>query len=107
MEQIILGLEEGESENKDIMNPQGWHLYSFVEEEKPNLCLNQRCLCICEASLIEMINSQAKKCDNKGACLVVSNLANADIDFKIKGTKNVLFIKIKKQSGRIFVEEAR
>jgi hypothetical protein len=107
IEAIISSLGEGESETKDIINPQGWHLYSFVGEEKPNFCLNQKCLCICENSLIEQLNSQAKKCDEKGACLTVPSLAVAEIDLKIKGTRNALFIEIKRQNGRIFVEEAR
>jgi hypothetical protein len=107
IEGIISSLGEGESQTKDIINPQGWHLYSFVGEEKPNFCLNQKCLCICENSLIEQLNSQAKKCDEKGACLVTPSLAIAEIDFKINGARNALFIEIKKQNGRIFVEEAR
>jgi hypothetical protein len=76
-----------------------------VGEEKPNLCLNQRCLCICGVSLVKQLNSQAEKCDKDGACLVISNLAAADIDLKISGTQDALFIEIKKQSGKIFVEK--
>jgi len=107
IEAIISSLGEGESASKDIIEPQGWHLYSFVGEEKPNFCLNQKCLCICENSLIEQLNSQAKKCDEKGACLTIPSLAIAEIDLKINGARNALFIEVKKQNGRIFVEEEK
>ncbi len=107
IERIISSLDDGESEVKDISDPEGWHLYSFVREEKPNSCLNQKCLCICEASLIKQIKSQAKKCDEKGACLIVPNLASIDIDFKIKDTRSNLVLEIKNSGGRIFVEETR
>lgn len=107
IQNITLSLEEGESENKDITDPERWHLYSFVGQEKPNLCLNQRCLCICEVSFIEKLNSQAKKCDDKGACLAIPNLADSDVDFKIEGGRNALFIEIRKQNGKIFIERIR
>lgn len=107
IERIISSLDDGESEVKDISDPERWHIYSFVREEKPNSCLDQKCLCICEASLIKKLNSQAKKCDEKGACLIVPNLASTDIDIKIKETRRNLVIEIKNSGGRIFIEETR
>jgi hypothetical protein len=104
---IISSLGDGESENQDIPNPKGWHLYSFVGEEKPNSCLNDNCLCICGATLIKQLKSQASKCDKEGTCLVVERLAATEIDYKISSAGNLLFIEIKKQNGRIFVEEAK
>lgn len=104
---IISALGEGETQTQDIPAPDGWHLYSFVGQEKPNSCLNENCLCICANSLITLITSQAKKCDKEGACLVVSKLAMSQIDLKITGADNLLFIQIKKQNGKIFVEEKK
>ena len=107
IEKIIFSLKEGESEIKDISNPSGWYLYSFVEQEKPNSCLNQKCLCICEKALIEKINSKVEKCDSDGACLVVPNLAASEISLKIGSANKVIFLEIKKQNGRVFVEEKK
>ena len=98
-------IKEGETESQDIDNPSGWHLYSFVEQERPDACLNTNCLCICQKPLIELLKSTAKKCNEDGACLVLPNLAASKIDLKIRDPDNLLFINIKKQNGKIFVEE--
>jgi hypothetical protein len=107
IEVIISSLEEGTVENQDIPNPEAWHLYSFTGEEKPNSCAGENCLCICDNTLIKMFKSQAKKCDEKGACLVVSNLATSNLDLKIKSADELLFIGIKKQDGGIFISELK
>lgn len=104
---IMSALKEGESENQDIPNPSGWHLYSFVEQAKPNSCLNEKCLCICENSLVKILTSQEKKCDKDGTCIVVSNLAAAKIDLKITGADPLLFINVKKQNSKIFIERVK
>jgi hypothetical protein len=107
IQDIISMLKDGESQERDIIDPSGWHLYSFVGEERPNSCLNQRCLCICERALIQQFKSQAKKCDDKGKCMPAPKLASSDIDLKIRGAEDALFIKIVNQNGRIFIEELR
>lgn len=107
IETIISSLEEGEIESQDVLNPKGWHLYSFVGEEKPNSCLGNNCLCICDNALIKMIKSQAKKCDDDGACLTISNLAAPEIDLEIIGSEEPLFIGIRKQNGNIFIGELK
>jgi len=107
IESIVSSLEEGGIENQDIPNPKGWHLYSFVDKEKPNSCLNENCLCICGNSFIEMIKSQSKKCDEDGACLTISNLITPDINLEIKGSDEFLFIEIKKQNEKISVGELK
>lgn len=104
---IISSLEEGVIERQDVPNPEGWHLYSFIGEEKPNSCLGNNCLCICDNVVIEAISSQAKKCDNKGACLVISNLATSELDLKITSADELLFIGIKKQGAEILVGELK
>lgn len=105
-ESLISSLAEGGSISQDILNPVGWHLYTFIGEDKPNSCLGENCLCICTNSMIELINSQAEKCDDKGVCILVSNLGTSDLDLKITSSTEPLFIEIKKQDGQISVGEA-
>lgn len=95
---IIVSLENEESENKDIANPEGWHLLGFVYGEKPNSCLNNNCLCICKGA-------DAEKCDKrgKGVCLIVTNLTASALDIKIKGSSDLTFINIKKQDNKILI----
>ena len=74
----ILRVNEGgnfDEQGFRIINPSGWYLFSFVEEEKkPNLCAGDNCICICEKVLIEFSDNQLGNCDNKGTCFVVKNL---------------------------------
>lgn len=107
IQNITVTLKDGESQIKDISDPSGWHLYSFVEQEKPNACTNDNCICICKVSLITLLRSQASECDKEGACLVLKNLAKEDLDLKIKGADNLLFIQIKKENGDIFIEQSQ
>ncbi|MFH1503543.1 MAG: hypothetical protein ABIE36_02710 [Candidatus Diapherotrites archaeon] len=99
---IISTLKEGETKSQILPNPEGWHLYSFVESEKPNSCIGDNCLCICDNVFIRLISSQAEKCNKKGTCLIVSDLAKGNLDIKIK---NPTFLRIRKQSGKIFIGE--
>lgn len=107
LEVVISSLVEGGVERQDIPHPKGWHLYSFVGGEKPNSCLNENCVCICEKSTIEILRSQAAKCDKKGECLVVENLAIDEFDFRINNVEDLLFVNIKNQNGKIFLEKSR
>ena len=69
------------SEIISAVNPSNWHIYSFLAPaDLPNSCLNQNCICICNN---KWISSQATGCDEKGACLIVSNLDGFD-EIKIK-----------------------
>ena len=54
-----------------------------------------------------MIKSQEKKCDEKGACLAIPNLATAELDLKIRDVDELLFIRIKKQDGGILIGELK
>lgn len=101
IDDIVLSLEEGESTMQDIVNPEGWHLFSFIEDEKPNSCAGQNCLCICSNSLIQ---KQEKKCDEDGVCLIVSDLVS-DIDIKINGPNDLNVLLIKNQGGKILIGE--
>lgn len=104
IEKIVRSLQEGEDDIKDISNPSGWHVYSFTDITKPNSCLSQRCLCICEKALVKQINSQEEKCDKSGVCLIIPGLV-ADLDLKIGSGAKTLFLDIKKYNGKIFIEE--
>lgn len=106
-DQIISHLAVGQSESLDIPNPEGWHLLSFTQVEKPNSCLGGKCICICPTPTINIIKSQTKKCDEKGACLPLFNLANQDMDVKITGTDPLVFINIKNIDSAIVVEERK
>jgi hypothetical protein len=107
IETIVSFLEEGAIESQDVLNPKGWHLYSFVGEEKPNSCLGNNCLCICDNVIINAISSQAKKCDSKGACISIVNLGAPEIDLEIIGAEEPLFIGIRKQNENIYIGELK
>lgn len=105
---IVLALADGESETQDIPSPEGWYLFGFVGEEKPNSCAGKNCLCICnnvfEYGLQEKVLRQAKKCDEKGACLVVEDLISK-VEIEIRGPDDLNFILIKNQGGKILIGE--
>ncbi len=85
------------SEGKIVPNPSGWNIFSFVEQGvKPNSCAGENCLCICEKLAVGIVNvdtRQAKRCDDKGVCVVVANLKKFDA---IEIKKGGIFISIKK-----------
>ena len=64
------------------MNPTDWYLFSFTEKFKPNSCLSDSCLCICDKifddPLRRLIKTpeerQASECSDNGRCLKVKNL---------------------------------
>lgn len=84
-----------------IPNPSGWIILSFIgDDEKPNSCTGQNCLCICEES-IDLFDWQIKRCHEKGACILISNLNKFD---KIKIEKSGVDILIKKIGDEIGLE---
>jgi hypothetical protein len=90
-----------------IPNPSGWFVMGFVgEDEKPNLCTGQNCLCICEGTFLGLdpfnLNLQIKKCDKEGACEVVSNLKKFE---KIEIEKNGINVLIMKTDSGIEVAQ--
>lgn len=108
---IIKELSEGDSELQDISNPQGWHLFSFTEDEKPNTCTGKSCLCICDKVLIDsglfgfISGRQAKECNEDGACLAVSELKKFnEIEIKNPG-EGLTQISIEKQNNEISILE--
>lgn len=99
----IGGLENMNSTERHLVNPRGWYLFGFVEEEKPNSCAGENCLCICGNALIQLFNGQIKKCDKEGICLIVSNLKKEKIKIKIKEQ----FILIKNVNNEIEISEIK
>jgi hypothetical protein len=75
-------LNEGGEANTNgnlIQNPAGWYIFSFVDgDKKPNSCIQENCICICQNILINVFDRQIKSCDEKGICYPVSNLKKFD-----------------------------
>jgi hypothetical protein len=89
--------------NKEIFNPVGWSLFGFTEK-KPNSCLDENCLCICEragsvATFFDK-NAQIKTCDKNGVCSVMSNLKKGDFEIKIEKGKSIS-LSIKSTEGGV------
>ena len=91
--------------NVDIINeivdvtPPGWHLFGFVDEEKPNLCSGKSCLCICDNVFLGL-GDQAEKCSEDGVCEIVENLKDFE-DIEI--TRPSISIDVIKQDGKIII----
>ncbi len=97
----------------EAINPEGWYLFDFTENEKPNSCVGKSCLCICDKVLIDDIlfglisGRQANECNENGACLVVLELEKFD-EIEIKNPKEGLTgILIKKQNNKILISEEK
>jgi hypothetical protein len=73
----ISSLFEGESTQFQLLTPKSWYLMGFVNNKKPNSCVGQNCLCICD-HVFEWFgiasDKQFEECDKHGACLIVENL---------------------------------
>jgi len=80
--EVVSALEPGEIKEVNLLQPQGWSLFSFVsEDKKPNQCSGESCLCICDEVVVDNLPSfgliedrQVKECSESGACLVVDDL---------------------------------
>ena len=102
---IFNNLSEGETKTRDIIEPKGWELFGFADSElKPNSCAGENCLCICDGVIWDGFNSdrQQKGCDEKGVCLIESELGNFD---NVKITGKLQIISIRKTGGRIYLNE--
>lgn len=104
-EEIVHNLEGGEVEEQILANPQGWYLFGFMGEVKPNSCLDENCLCLCPKALDYegRFNRQQKKCTEKGSCLIVENLGG-EVEIKIEKDE-LNFILIKKENEKILVSK--
>lgn len=92
---------QNEVENVTDITPPGWYLFSFTDEEKPNLCSSINCLCICDNVFLG-IGNQAKKCDKGGVCEIVEDLESFE-EIKIKSP--AISIEVLKSENKIIVRE--
>jgi len=76
-----------------VPNPSGWDIIGFTENIKPNSCVGENCICICDVFFFDTEKSQAKKCDDKGICQVVENLVSFN-RIKIASAGTSLAIKL-------------
>jgi hypothetical protein len=95
--------EESNFSGLFVPNPSGWFIFSFVEGElKPNTCVDENCLCICEEAVPAWFDWQEKRCDEKGSCIGVSNLKKFE---KIKIETNGIWISINKINNQIEINK--
>ncbi len=106
---IINNLKESEIQQPDIPNPQGWYLFSFTEDIKPNSCLGKSCICICDKILIPdnpftgvVEKRQAFECSEGGKCIGVDKIRKFG-EIEIKNPKDLTIISIKKENGEILI----
>jgi len=95
----IQRINSGETENPSgimVPNPSGWDIIGFTENIKPNSCVGEKCICICDVYFFDTEKSQATKCDNEGICQVVENLVKFD-KIKIASAGTALSIKLTEQ----------
>lgn len=107
LERISEVIENAEANSELIggLTPEGWYLFSFVDEKKPNSCAGKNCLCICDKlGSLNFWSSQVEKCNKDGVCLIVDNLENKLIEIEIK--KDLTSVLIKKE-GNIKIEEIK
>ncbi len=96
---------DGEPNSQGILlpNPAEWFIFSYIgDEPKPNSCIEQNCLCICERVVLDFFNWQIKKCDDKGICINVNNLAKFEM---IKIEKAGVQISIEKINEQIQIQK--
>lgn len=97
------------SEKVTDVTPASWYVFSFVGSEvKPNSCVGQSCLCICDTPsfITKYWTSQIEKCDSDGVCLNIKNL-NKFKEFKINSPSDGgTNIEISKSSGNIGVSNS-
>lgn len=96
------GQFDGNAEVFLLTSPTGWYLFSFTENKKPNSCLGENCLCVCD-NVVDVLDRQIKSCDKTGTCLTVKNLEKFnEIEISANPIKGIL---IKKESGKIIIGE--
>ncbi len=98
-------LTEGETKIKDIIEPDGWYLFSFSGDSlKPNSCADVNCVCFCDNVLWEGLNKdrQQEECSDNGICLIDNRFGEFP---KIKITGELQLLKIINQGGSVYIVE--
>ncbi len=94
--------ENGLAEKFIINNPDGWYLFNFTKDKKPNLCAGKNCICICDKVMWDIKGDrQISKCEDKGACLIKENVK---IPEPIEITQNTPIF-LRKKGERITITE--
>jgi hypothetical protein len=87
------------------INPAGWKVFAFVENEnKPNSCSGENCLCICENVVADYFDRQVQRCDDLGVCSIVPNLMEFE-EIKIGKPNNPTSLFIGKKGVWVEVTE--
>ena len=103
LDQFSKVIESAEGGEILKINPEGWHIFSFIEE-KPNPCLGKSCICICD-NVIDYFDRQLSECSYDGRCLIVENLQSFE-EIEIKDAEDSpTNINITKSDNKIIVEE--
>ena len=108
LERISEIIESAETQGEiRAITPEGWFLFSFVENVKPNSCAGKNCLCICEnkwpVPFTSEIERQAKECGDDGRCLIVKNLESFE-EIEIEDIENYpTNININKANNKIVI----
>ncbi len=99
----ILRTVEGNTTFKLVPNPADWYIFSFKGDRKPNLCTGQNCICICEDVLyiFDWQKRLINKCDDKGACALISNFRDFE---KIKIEKTGTNVSADKINGELIIK---
>jgi len=107
LEEINKVNTEGEFNDSGLLipNPSSWFIFSFVEGElKPNSCIDENCICICEEAFPNLFDWQVKRCDEKGSCVGISNIKKFE---RIKIENNGVWILINKLNEQVEVKEKK
>lgn len=108
---VIENLKEGESKSlilEQISDWSGdnWHLFSFTQQEKPNACAGENCLCICDDVLggdSFSFVKQANECNKNGVCAIVSDLKNEEINIELQKDFSTEIL-ISKQNNEVSIK---
>lgn len=97
------------SENVSGLTPAGWTMFSFtLEEKKPNSCARNNCLCVCDDVFDSILgfdkDRQLRECDEKGKCLIISNLIEFT-EFEFAGAGDPSDILVEQKDGGIEVSQ--
>src|SRR3989338_7466453 len=85
---ITKSIERGEISigNVSGINPDGWSLFGFIQNKKPNSCAGKPCICICASLWIRGWDGQIKECSDEGVCLISPPGLNQFDEINIKKT---------------------
>lgn len=94
-------------EEVNDLTPAGWMVFGFVgNENKPNSCAGEDCLCICEeiGFIGKITSTQEEDCDEDGACQIIKNLVDFN-SFEIKDPKSPTNILISRKDKWLEMKE--